>query len=114
MYNSLSNIQKHLYSLIKQNNPEYLQQSINEDGVLRSRRPNLANLKVGERLADFEGMDQQQMGISANCSYTYLIKRSLQMFKSICRDCFSISIKMIGYFMRSAAMVSTRGSSPWI
>ena len=31
MYSSLSNIQKHLYSLIKQNNPEYLQQSIRQN-----------------------------------------------------------------------------------
>ena len=31
MYNSLSNIQKHLYSLIQQNNPEYLQQSIRQN-----------------------------------------------------------------------------------
>ncbi len=59
MYNSLSNIQKHLYSLIKQNNPEYLQQSINEEGAGRSRRPNLANPEAGERLADFEGLNQQ-------------------------------------------------------
>jgi hypothetical protein len=39
MYSSLSNIQKHLYSLIKQNNPEYLQQSINEDlGVVEVKK----------------------------------------------------------------------------
>ena len=39
MYNSLSNIQKHLYSLIKQNNPEYLQQSINEEiGVAEAKK----------------------------------------------------------------------------
>lgn len=62
MYNSLSNIQKHLYSLIKQNNPEYLQQSINEE--YRSRRKNLArttadeNGKV-ENPSDFEGMDER-------------------------------------------------------
>lgn len=31
MYNSLSNIQKHLYSLIQQNNPEYLQQSTRQN-----------------------------------------------------------------------------------
>jgi len=59
MYNSLSNIQKHLYSLIKQNNPEYLQQSINEEVSERRRSPNLADVKAGERLADFEGLDQQ-------------------------------------------------------
>lgn len=54
MYNSLSNIQKHLYSLIKQNNPEYLQQSINEE--YRSKNKNLA---VGdENPRDFEGMDE--------------------------------------------------------
>lgn len=60
MYNSLSNIQKHLYSLIQQNNPEYLQQSINEE--YRSRRRNLANTNPDqgplENPSDFEGMDQ--------------------------------------------------------
>jgi hypothetical protein len=58
MYNSLSNIQKHLYSLIKQNNPEYLQQSINEEGAGRSTRPNLAQGE--ERPADFEGLGDDQ------------------------------------------------------
>ena len=63
MYNSLSNIQKHLYSLIQQNNPEYLQQSINEE--YRSKRgkgKNLANTNPAqgpvENPSDFEGMDQ--------------------------------------------------------
>lgn len=65
MYNSLSNIQKHLYSLIKQNNPEYLQQStrqnIKEDvnTEQRARPVNYAKPEEGEKLADYEGMDQQ-------------------------------------------------------
>ena len=59
MYNSLSNIQKHLYSLIQQNNPEYLQQSINEE--YRSKKKNYAILdgEKPENPNDFEGMDQQ-------------------------------------------------------
>ena len=61
MYNSLSNIQKHLYSLIQQNHPEYLQQSINEE--YRSKRKNLAKTTKDadgnvENPSDFEGMDQ--------------------------------------------------------
>jgi hypothetical protein len=65
MYNSLSNIQKHLYSLIQQNNPEYLQQStrqnIKEDvnTEQRARPVNYAKPEAGEKLADYEGLDKQ-------------------------------------------------------
>ena len=63
MYNSLSNIQKHLYSLIQQNNPEYLQQSIRQNikeaTDTRERPVNYAKPEEGEKLADFAGMDQQ-------------------------------------------------------
>ena len=55
MYNSLSNIQKHLYSLIQQNNPEYLQQStrqnIKEATETRERPVNYAKPEKGEKLA---------------------------------------------------------------
>ena len=63
MYNSLSNIQKHLYSLIQQNNPEYLQQStrqnIKEATETRERPVNYAKPELGEKLADYEGLDKQ-------------------------------------------------------
>ena len=63
MYNSLSNIQKHLYSLIQQNNPEYLQQSIRQNikeaTETRERPVNYAKPELGEKLADYEGLDKQ-------------------------------------------------------
>jgi len=63
MYNSLSNIQKHLYSLIQQNNPEYLQQSIRQNikeaTDTRERPINYARPETGEKLADFAGLDKQ-------------------------------------------------------
>ena len=70
MYSSLSNIQKHLYSLIKQNNPEYLQQSIRQNikeaRSWKDEHPEEYAANVAKRDAARTAEEKKQSQLKAN------------------------------------------------